>query len=147
MAVHDSSTERVEHLWILGLALIALLGSFLLQPSDTGGLYLPIPALGTRILLPDTCWSHAVFGISCPGCGLTRSFTAMARGEIGAALQLNPCGPVLFILCCFQIPYRILAYFNVGQSIPLLQRIERHGHFITWGIAGGLVAAWLARLL
>jgi hypothetical protein len=146
MAPDDSSVERVEHLWILGLALIAILGSFLLQPSSTGGLYVPIPVLGIRFPLPDACLSHAVFGISCPGCGLTRSFTAMARGEIRAALLLNPCGPLLFILCCLQIPYRILAYLNVGRSMALLQRIEKHGHFITWGIAAGLVCTWLVRL-
>jgi Protein of unknown function (DUF2752) len=146
MALHDSSAQRIEHLWILGLALIAILGSFLLQPSSTGGLYVPIPVLGIRFSMPDTCLSHAVLGISCPGCGLTRSFAAMARGEIRAALLLNPCGPLLYILCWFQIPYRILAYLNVGQSIPLLQQIEKHGHFITWGIAAGLVGAWLVRL-
>jgi Protein of unknown function (DUF2752) len=147
MAVYDSSTGKVEHLWILGLALIALGGSFILQPSGTGGLYVPIPMSGTRFLLPDTCWSHAVFGIQCPGCGLTRSFTAMARGEVRAAFALNPCGPLLFILCCVQIPYRILAYMKAGQSIPLIRHIEKYGHVITWGIAVGLIAAWLARLL
>lgn len=147
MALHDTNADKVEHLWILGLALIALLGSFVLQPSNTGGLYVPIPILGARFILPDTCWSHAIFGIQCPGCGLTRSFTAMARGEVRTAFLLNPCGPLLFILCCFQIPYRIVAYLNVGQSIPSVQYIEKHGHFITWVIAAGLVAAWLVRLL
>ncbi len=147
MALQHASVDRVEHLWILGLALIALVGSFVLQPSGPGGLYVPIPILGIRFVLPDTCWSHAVFGIQCPGCGLTRSFTAIARGEVRAAFLLNPCGPLLFILCCFQIPYRIVAYLNVGQSIPSVQYIEKHGHFITWGIAAGLVATWLVRLL
>jgi hypothetical protein len=147
MAHPDSSAEKVEHLWILGLALAAVLGSFVLQPSGTGGLYVPIPMLGTRFLLPDTCLSSTVFRISCPGCGLTRSFTAMARGEFRAALLLNPCGPLLFILCCIQIPYRILAYLNVGKSIPLLQQMDKHGHLITWGVAAGLIATWIARLL
>jgi Protein of unknown function (DUF2752) len=146
MALRDSNVGRVEHLWILGLALIAIFGSFLLQPSSTGGLYVPIPVLGIRFPLPDACVSHAILGISCPGCGLTRSFTAVARGEMLAALHLNPCGPLLFLLCCLQIPYRILAYLNVGQSIPLLRWIEKHGHFITWGIAAGLVGSWFVRL-
>ncbi|MGO9568321.1 MAG: DUF2752 domain-containing protein [Desulfomonilaceae bacterium] len=138
--------ERVEHLWILGLALIALLGSFLLQPRGDTGLYMTVPVSGAQLPLPDTCLSHAVFGISCPGCGLTRSFVAMARGDIASALQLNPCGPLLFILCCLQIPYRVLAYLNVGRTVSLLQHIEKRGHFITWLVVAGLIAAWTARL-
>jgi hypothetical protein len=146
MTLHDSSIERVEHLWILGLALIALLGSFLLQPRGDTGLYLTAPVWGARLPLPDTCLSRTVLGISCPGCGLTRSFAAMARGEIVSALQLNPCGPLLFILCCLQIPYRVLAYLNVGLTTPWLQRIEKHGYFMTWCIVVGLIAAWIAGL-
>ena len=71
----------------------------------------------------------------------------MARGEIGSAWSLNPCGPLLFVLCCLQIPYRVLAYLNVVRAIPLLKHIEMHGHFITWFIAAGLIAMWLVRLL
>ncbi len=147
MALDNSSTQRVEHLWILGLALSALLGSFLLQPIGEAGLCVTDPVWGARIPLPEMCWSRAVLGISCPGCGLTRSFVAMARGEIGSAWSLNPCGPLLFVLCCLQIPYRVLAYLNVVRAIPLLKHIEMHGHFITWFIAAGLIAMWLVRLL
>lgn len=146
MTLDDSGMERVEHLWILGLALIALLGSFLLQPRGDTGLYVTVPVWGTRLPLPDTCLSRTVFGISCPGCGLTRSFAAMARGDIASALQLNPCGPLLFILCCLQVPYRVLAYLNVGRTIPWLQRIEKQGLVITWCIVIGLIAAWIAGL-
>ena len=146
MTDRNSSAERVEHLWILGLALIAVLGSFLLEPSGNGGLRVTVPIWGSRVPLPDTCLSRTVLGISCPGCGLTRSFAATSRGEIQTALWFNPCGPMLFILCCLQIPYRIMVYFNVGRSLALLHWIEEYGQIITWCVAAGLIAAWLARL-
>jgi hypothetical protein len=146
MTLLDSTVERVEHLWILALALIALLGSFLLQPSGNNGLCVTVPIWGNRLVVPDTCLSRTLLGISCPGCGLTRSFAAMARGEVCAAFRLNLCGPILFIICCFQIPYRIIAYFNVGRAMPFFYQIEQQGDLITWFIAAGLIATWLARL-
>jgi len=147
MAVHESSTERVEHLWIMGLALIAIVGSFLLQPCEKGCLCVTMPVWAIRLPMPDTCWSRSVLGISCPGCGLTRSFAAMARGEIRTALHMNPCGPLLFILCWLQIPYRALAFWNIRQTSPWLQRVERNGHVIIWIIVAALIATWLVRLL
>lgn len=41
------------------------------------------------------CVSVVVFGAECPGCGLTRGFVEMGRGEFAAARMLNPLAPVL----------------------------------------------------
>ncbi|MGB6065056.1 MAG: DUF2752 domain-containing protein [Desulfomonilaceae bacterium] len=147
MSDNDVSMPRIEHLWILALALIALVGSCLLNPLGNSGLCLTVPLSDTRLPLPNLCWSRSLLGISCPGCGLTRSFAAMARGEICTSWRLNHCGPMLFVLCCLQVPYRVLAYFNVARAAPLLRTMEEHGHFITWFVAAALIVAWLARLL
>ncbi len=147
MPGNEVSMPRIEHLWILALGLIALIGSCLLHPKGDSCLYLTVPLSGTRLTLPNMCWSRSLLGISCPGCGLTRSFAAMARGEIPAAWQFNHCGPMLFVLCFLQIPYRVLAYFNVGSAAPLLRIMEEHGHYITWFVVAALIIAWLARLL
>jgi hypothetical protein len=52
-----------------------------------------IPALMPRRPL---CPSVLLFHRECPGCGLTRSFAAIGRGDLGGADALNPLGPVLF---------------------------------------------------
>lgn len=51
-----------------------------------------------RALLPSRsfCWSVRLFGLECPGCGLTRSMLAVARGDLSAALELNWLGVALF---------------------------------------------------
>ena len=41
------------------------------------------------------CVSVVVFGTECPGCGLTRGFIEMGRGNLSAARALNPLAPVL----------------------------------------------------
>ena len=41
------------------------------------------------------CFSRRFLGIPCPGCGLTRAFAHLAKGEWLAALAAHPLAPVL----------------------------------------------------
>lgn len=79
------------------------------RPSDlvvviAGGAILAtaiaLAALGSRGIDPiaslDLCWSRILLDSDCPGCGLTRSFVALAGGDPARALQCNPVGPILF---------------------------------------------------
>ncbi|MCA1732365.1 MAG: DUF2752 domain-containing protein [Acidobacteria bacterium] len=56
------------------------------------------PLVGGPDLIPrqTVCWSRLLFGILCPGCGLTRSFVALAEGSLADAWRLNRMGPLLF---------------------------------------------------
>lgn len=60
-----------------------------------------IPALHQRFLAaPPVCWSRLLLHRDCAGCGLTRSFVAIAGGELSAGVQWNPLGPVLYLYLC-----------------------------------------------
>jgi hypothetical protein len=59
--------------------------------------------------LPQLCMARAMFGISCPGCGLTRSFILLAEGRWHAAYVAHPMGWLLALLTLLQIPYRMTA--------------------------------------
>lgn len=37
-------------------------------------------------------------GLPCPGCGLTHSFCALAKGEVLKAFEFNLLGPILFLV-------------------------------------------------
>ena len=54
--------------------------------------------IGGPDLMPrqTVCWSRLLFGAFCPGCGLTRSFVALAGGSLTDAWRLNRMGPLLF---------------------------------------------------
>jgi hypothetical protein len=147
MDVNLKSRGKTEHLWILALAAFAITGSFLLTPVDGCCLSLKLPFTSSSILLPDTCMSRLVLGMSCPGCGLTRSFTAVAHGEFWRAFLYNPMGPVLFVLCFFQIPYRIIAYLDAPLFRPFREKLERRTELVVWVVTGGLMVSWAARLL
>lgn len=138
----ENGWGRTEHLWILGLATAAIMGSFLLVSCDGCGLSLTLPGNLSPVLLPDTCLSRRVLGISCPGCGLTRSFAATAHGDFGRAFGHNPMGPVLFALCLLQIPYRIVAYLKLRQFRSLIRYLERRADIMAWTVVIGLMIAW-----
>jgi hypothetical protein len=84
-----------------------------------------VPA-GDRVLLADgrplggACVSHALFGIDCPMCGMTRSFVALAHGDVAAAFAFHPAGPLLFVamLACVVA----IAIVAVRRAVPLVQR-------------------------
>ena len=56
-----------------------------------------------RFWVPDTgpetsiCFSRRVLDLPCPGCGLTRAFAHLAKGEWTAALVAHPLAPVLVV--------------------------------------------------
>ncbi len=49
------------------------------------------------------CLFQALLGFPGPGCGLTRSLMAIARGDLLQSMQYHLFGPLLFGLCCVSI--------------------------------------------
>jgi hypothetical protein len=69
--------------WLVWLGLSAIFAvSALWRPSDNG------------IIL---CPFRALTGYPCPGCGMTRAFSAIAHGEPWRAVRYNPLSPLLFL--------------------------------------------------
>ncbi len=143
----EERADRSEHLWLFLMALAALIGSAWLQFGHDGRLVLPVPGTELKLPLRETCWSRTILGIPCPGCGLTRSFTAMAHGHVRNAFNFNPLGPILFILCGLQIPYRLGVYFFSNSLGPGVKSLLDHLGIVTWLVAGALLALWAVRLV
>lgn len=82
--------------------------------------------MGDRIALPGggelggLCWFRAVFQVPCPLCGMTRSFAALAHGDIGAALYFHPAGPLLFAAMAVFALAALAAL--VRRTRPVVQR-------------------------
>ena len=69
-----------------------------------GMLFVLIAISGTIKL---NCIFKKLFNISCPGCGLTRSFRALLRLDIISSFKYNIFGPVLFIIIIISIIFLI----------------------------------------
>lgn len=70
--------------------------------------------------VPPLCAFSVVTGLSCPGCGLTRSFAFLAHGDLRASLAMHPLGPALWGLVAAQVPYRMLRLwrgYNVRKGV------------------------------
>ena len=47
------------------------------------------------------CLFKNIFGISCPGCGMTRAFLFLGHGNVREAITLNPISPLAFSIVVF----------------------------------------------
>lgn len=47
--------------------------------------------------LPSLCPIHRTTGHNCPGCGMTRAFVLLWRGQLREAIRSNPLSPIVFI--------------------------------------------------
>jgi Protein of unknown function (DUF2752) len=66
-------------------------------------LYAPFATVG-----PVMCPFRFLFGMPCPGCGLTRSFCAMSSGEFLLAFGYHLFGPLLYTACLAAVPILLL---------------------------------------
>lgn len=78
-------SRRSAWLWALA-GLAGLAGAVVL--------HVWVPASGPE---GSICFSRRVLDLPCPGCGLTRAFAHLAKGEWTAGLAAHPLAPVLAI--------------------------------------------------
>jgi len=106
---------RDRHWTMLVLSILIIAASFLLQVRDSqtvGPIGLP------QFSLPALCGSRVLFGVDCPGCGLTRSFIALAAGNVADSIRFHRVGWVLALAVVLQIPYRLLCLWELRTKIP-----------------------------
>lgn len=69
----------------------------------------------THLSIP--CPFHAITGLQCPGCGVTRMCLALLRLDVAGAWQANPVLLLLLPLLGGLLGYRAVAYVRLG-SVP-----------------------------
>jgi len=66
---------------------------------------------------PIGCIYSKFTGATCPGCGLSRSFSAMIRGDFTKAKEYNSNGPKIFLFFLLQF------FFRVGINLALRKKV------------------------
>ena len=102
VSLAPASLDKVRHLAVLAACGAALICAALLRSSGDG-----LSFLGLR--WPFSCWLHDTLGLQCALCGMSRSFSALAHGDIATSVQFHHLGPAVFALFGLQIPYRLYA--------------------------------------
>lgn len=83
--------------------------------------------------LPVICPSRLLFGVNCPGCGMTRSVLLTLGGDLRGALAVNPAGPVL-----------VAALILLAAQLLLAARLDEGGtparrRLLSWATLYGAV--------
>lgn len=126
-------------LWLLGPCAI-LLAAGLLRPGEGRTVLLPL----IDRAVPETCTMQRSLGVDCPGCGLTRSFIHMARGNVRRAWGLHPIGVFLFIYVFLQLP--LAGSRLAGLDHPWLNWLIRNNERMLIAAAIALAGYWLYRV-
>jgi hypothetical protein len=133
-----SRGERVFHGLAAALLAAVFLASFLgadrwrLWPVADGG------REGNTL-----CVLRHLTGLPCMTCGMTRSFCALGRGQVGEALEQHPLGPVVYAVLAITM-IRSAWIAAVGR-----RRLERVARMLVWSIPALALAAlalWVLRL-
>ncbi|MBI3099026.1 MAG: DUF2752 domain-containing protein [Planctomycetes bacterium] len=132
----DAPWDRILLAVFAGVVVLAALLE--LQP-DGYGLHLgPFPVTS------GGCFSRTVFGVNCPGCGLTRSFVSLAHGRWREAWRYNRAGGLLFAALVLQFPWRA---WRLLRGRPHPRPAERAAEAGGWLLLVALVANWLWNLV
>jgi hypothetical protein len=133
------SQRAMPHLIVLGYCAALLLAAILLARLDAGKAHLQIGDYS----LPSICAFKNTFDLPCPGCGLTRSWVAIARGEPARSLTFHRLGWLIMIYAFLQT-----IRHTVWLVVPPAQlMVERIGSWLDRAlvlIALLLMANWIA---
>jgi len=138
-AVDDARLVR-RHREMLALACgIIVVSLLLIVRGDDHAAFVLLPGWP----IPSTCPSQTIFGVDCPGCGLTRSFIFLAHADWHNAFVRNRMGWLLALAVVLQIPYRIVALWGhnrqpLGRHVPQIA-----GMFLIIALIGN----WVLRVL
>jgi len=86
------------------------------------------------------CLSRRLFHLPCPGCGMTRAFAHLAKGEWSAALLDHPLSPALAVELI--AGWTVWGLVIAGRPLRLPFRLET----LLLGNVAALVAVWLGRV-
>jgi hypothetical protein len=89
------------------------------------------------------CMLRRTTGLPCPTCGMTRAFSALAKGDWRAAVSYHPLSPA-FAACLLGI-WLYVAWCRLrGRTVPAAHRRIIHWSLAALGLAA--VAVWIVRM-
>ena len=116
------------------ISALVIIGAFALPQPDEGGAIAHLPAL---------CPFHALTGLPCPLCGLTRSIVCCAHGHLAQSFAFHPLGPLAFCACFPLMIIGLLAAVRPELAPPLRANRNRYA---AMSVVAALVLCWIARL-
>lgn len=124
-----SVKDRLQSWLVFGILSCFLIVAFLWHPNDHG------------IVI---CYFRALTGLPCPGCGITRSLCAIAKGNVFQSFEYHIFGPLVFLtILGFWIRSIFELIYHKTVIILLSERIKRR---LIPAVIIFLCIFWIARV-
>ena len=91
------------------------------------------------------CPFKAVFGIPCPGCGLTVATDELLHGHVLDSLHTHAFASVFLAAFLIILVSILLPEKQRGKMIATIAHLETHTGFTAW-VLSGLMLYWIIRL-
>jgi uncharacterized membrane protein SirB2 len=128
------------HLIFLIVATGVFVMSFLMRYENETRVFLP----WGQAAIPSVCSSKVLFGIDCPGCGLTRAFIAISHAHFTEAWNFNPASYAVYLFVAAQIPWHLIQLWRLRKRQPPLE--SSIVYLAPIGLVLVLFTSWLVRL-
>ena len=88
------------------------------------------------------CFFHDYTGMPCPGCGLTRGMSALARGDLAKAVAWHPFTPLFAFGAALMLTATVLPLGTRTRLADVVEAVERRtgitliliGFFVAFGV-------------
>jgi hypothetical protein len=91
------------------------------------------------------CLFHRMFGVDCPGCGMTRGLSHLIRGHGVSALQSHPFSPLVLVYLIVQSMSPFLPFGLKMQIAAGMSRHEKLIGILFWILTGLFLLYGLGR--
>lgn len=92
----------------------------------------------------DLCAVHGFLGVDCPGCGLIRSFAALAHGGIRRSVDMHPLGVVIALWLVYIFAREGYALIKGRRPRELLTQRQRD--ILVGVFLAALIIQWMVKL-
>jgi hypothetical protein len=96
--------------------------------------------------LPVVCPSRLLFGVNCPGCGMTRSVLLTLGGDLRGALSVNPAGPFLVVALILLAVQLLFAARVREESSSVTRRLRPWASLYGVVVASVMLIQWVGGL-
>ena len=132
----------LPNLIILILCSVILGGALISNPPTNENPYMRIGG----ITLPGICMFHGMTGLPCPGCGLTRSISAAAHGDLKSSFSHHRLGLLLLYYLFLQFVFNFV-FIAIPRWRKSLSRPMKILHRGIIALAVLFVLNWILTLI
>jgi len=134
-------SELILHWLFFCFAAVIILFSFLMKSEGEKAVYMP----GFSSAMPETCTAQRLFGVDCPGCGMTRAFISISSGRFARAWSFNPASFAVYLFVAVQIPWHMIQIWRLKNGkLPI---VTRWAYMAPIAMVVVMVVHWTWRLL